>query len=161
MGTLIELDVTGMLKKVPLQGRNSRKPAMNINWQKEIVAGNDAMTKSLLFTAYDHYKVALNIAKNFFKIHQHDDNVPDNLIPAIVVSYLNICDLWSKQNKTAARRGYLCAAFDYLVAQLQTPNIGAALQEQLRCGLDKVFVELIKLGDKEIMAMKKQDLMKL
>ncbi|MDC9724610.1 MAG: hypothetical protein PSN44_01650 [Gammaproteobacteria bacterium] len=148
-------------QRVPQHGGKISRIATNLNWQREIVSGNNAMAKGLYFTAYDHYKIALGIAKSLLKTHQHHDIVPDNLVPAIVVSYLNICDLWEKQNKTTARQGYLCAAFDYLVIQTQTPNLCLDLQEQLRCGLDKVFVEIVEMGDMEIIVTNKKILMTL
>ena len=133
----------------------------NKNWLQEIVAGNNAMEKKFYSSAYEHYEISLDIAKNIFKAHQGCDNVPNIVVPSIVVSYLNICELWNKQNKTAAKKDCLCAAFDYLVAQLQIPNICSVLKEQLWCGLDKVYIEIITMGDLEIVAMKKKSLMEL
>jgi hypothetical protein len=127
----------------------------NINWQQQIVAGNDAMAKELFFTAYNHYKIALVMAKKIFITHQNQDNVPDHVIPAIVVSYLNICKLWEKQNKTTARKSYLCAVFDYLVVQLLAPNLASGTKEQLWSGLDKVYMEMIEMGDTDILVLKK------
>lgn len=166
MGRLIQNDTMGDHQGIPLlQGGNVSNISTSINWQQEIVAGNNALAKELFFTAYDHYKIALSIAKQIFTIHQHHDYVPDNLIPAIVVSYLNICELWGKQNKTTARKGYLCAAFDYLVIQIRMPNLCGDLKEQLRCGLDKIYAEMVmamnETGDVEIVVMKKQILMNL
>lgn len=159
MGQLLQLDVTENLHRTSQHEGSISTISTDINWQQEIVLGNDAMAKRLFFTAYNHYRIALTIAKDLFKAHQAYDNVPDGLVPAVVVSYFNICELWRKQNKTAARKGYLCAAFDYLVIQLRKPNLSSDLQQQIRCGLDKVFVEIIEMGDVDVVAMKKRDLM--
>jgi hypothetical protein len=160
MGKLIQIDITEDLQKIQQSGIVSNI-ATTKNWQQEIVSGNDAMAKELFFTAYDHYKIALNIAMNLFKVHQNSEHVPDNVVPAIVVSYLNICELWRKQNKTTARKGYLCAAFDYLAAQLQLTDLCGEVKEQLWCGLDKVYMEIIEMGDAEILALKREVLMTL
>jgi hypothetical protein len=156
MAELMQLD---NFQRMPQQGRSVSNVSTNIMWQQETMAGNNAMAKELFFTAYDHYKIALSIAKKIFKVHQHHDKVPDDLISAIVISYLNICELWNKQNKATARKGYLCATFDYLVVQMRTPNISSNLQKQLRHGLDKVLTEMVEMGDMETIAMKKQILM--
>lgn len=133
----------------------------NKNWQKEIVLGNDAMAKKLFFSAYNHYKIALTIAKKILVLHQNAHKIPDSVVPAVVVSYLNICELCRKQNNVAARKVYLYAAFDYLVAQFQTPTSCTRLKEQLRRGLDKIYIEIIAIANHDDLAIKKKTLMDL
>ncbi|PCJ31429.1 MAG: hypothetical protein COA90_06100 [Gammaproteobacteria bacterium] len=153
-------NVSKNMRKLARKRNNS-----NIVWQREIMAGNSAMGKNLLFTAYDHYKQSLNIAKKTFLANKHASKVSDSLIPAIVISYLNICDLWGKQNKVMARKGYLCEAFDYLVSQIQEPNLNGELQQQIRGGLGKIYVEMIGClngaEDRELLTARKQVLMTL
>lgn len=137
----------------------------DIRWQQEVSAGNHAMDKGLFFTAHDHYKISLATAKNRLITQKYDDFVPDSLIPAVVVSYLNICDLWKAQEKSAARKGQLCEAFDYLIIQHGTPNIGIGLEQQIYAGLSKIYTEMVLCMqegvDLKILVEKKQTLMEL
>jgi len=165
MGQSMLLNIVKNTQKIAQQDGTIGNISTNISWQQEIVAGHTAMSSDLFFTAYNHYKISLNIATQIFKAHRHHSYVPNNLVPSIVTSYLNICNLWGKQNKTTARKGYLCAAFDYLVIQIQKPNLCHDLQQQLRYGLDDIYAEMViclqENSDVEILAMKKKILMAL
>lgn len=162
MRQLIQLDSVEITSQ---QAREINRIPTDINWQKEIAAGSIAMHRELFFTAYNHYKISLSIAKKIFTMYKYHDAVPDNVVTAIMTSYLNICELWGKQHKTTAMKGYLCEAFDYLLIQRNTSNLSSGLRKQLRNGLDKIYTEMVLCmkgaGDLEILAMKKEILKQL
>lgn len=158
MGHLELINIKNSPQRTAWEQERADNLAVSMQWRNQIMAGNKALLEMRYFAAHTHYRFALDVGKKNLDFQQYYVDVPENLIPAIVVAYLNICDLWKAQHKKEANKSYLLEVFDYLFDKVNKRGTSAPLQKQILQGLDKVLIEISMLEDIELFLDKKERL---
>lgn len=135
------------------------------DWKRETMLGNDTRNSDQFFLAMQHYNAAIFIARKNLKGYRNQEEIPASIVPAVVVSYLNLAQLWTDQNRQLGKKKCLVEAFDYLVTQFEGVDIATSLHNQLCHGIGKIYTELIvslqEIDDQETLKAKEAILMSL
>ncbi|MFT7234875.1 MAG: hypothetical protein ACI9QV_000444 [Methylophagaceae bacterium] len=128
------------------------------DWKSKILLGNKNKDARQLTISMQHYTRALHLAKKNFMDYRFQDEVPCCIVPAIVISYLNLAQVWFDRDQKFIQRKYLISAFDFLVQQLGKLDVTNPLHEQIYQGIGKIHVELMlclkELGDLKTLELK-------
>ncbi len=115
-----------------------------ISWKHTTMLANDAMNKSEIFIASQHYKKAIQIAKNHYEIYQGNSNFTDGLVGVVIVSYLNIANLWDVHKKDKLKKKCLIEAFYFLIQAFNSSGTSINTRKHLCQEIAKVYMELSK-----------------
>lgn len=135
------------------------------DWKRETFLGDQARNTDQFFIAMQHYKSAIILARENVSASRQHSSLPATVVPAVVISYLNLAKLWIDQGRKNGQKNSLIECFDYLVDQFNIPGISIALRNQLCRGIGKIFTELTvclqELEDVQTLAEKRNVLMDL
>ena len=140
---------------------HNQEPYSANQWLKKIQLANNLFSTGKIEQSKGLYLAALSIAQQSFDQYKHADPLPAGLTPALVVSYLDLAELWAAKKNKALQLECLLEIYEFLKRALNDLAISDALRNQLFTAYGKVFLELQyclrKLEQPELLGKIEQD----
>jgi len=130
----------------PNVGRGNKKVKIDpfIEWEIKIEKGNQFFADNDFGEAKEEYLCAKELAHQIFESMVS----PDSAVPALVVSYHNVADLYKKERKFNQAYQELDEINSYLVSCLEKVGKNSKRSNAIRRGIDMTHAELLSFIQK-------------
>ncbi len=111
-------------------------------WRMKIKFANEVFNQGDRSSSLQHYQIAIDMGKQLFSDYKNIAPLPDALTPVLVISYLNLAECLSAQNKKKEQILCLIEIYDFLKTIIRDYSTSPALVKQAYEGVSKVFIDL-------------------
>ncbi len=109
-------------------------------WQSHIMAGNDCLADRQLWAAIAHYQRAIAEAEQLLD----EECDAKAAVTALVVSYHNLADLYSREAEPKLAEGQLRKVHEFVLSAMRHNGNNQAMAQALNWGVTKTYQALVE-----------------
>lgn len=121
---------------------NNQQQYDDSQWRNKLQLAHKIFNKGDKALSIQHYQVVIGMANQLFNEYKNMKPLPEELTPALVVSYLNLADCWAALHNKKEQILCLTEIYDYLKTILSDSSASPALVKQAYEGVSNLFIEL-------------------